>query len=192
MRIALVLISEREAARRLAAHGTSLSASQHLLATGIAGRPVRTHVATLYDGDRVDELVARPHVRADEFVGAFPVGVVIARLSRARGFDVAAPWTERVEVMAGPWRLTANNGLALAITVNRAPGYPLLLSVAGHVVDGARIVGLRDADGAGARFELEPPGEWLSPINGRRLRGHRGPQLELVGWTPSAASGHTG
>jgi len=185
-----VLISEREAARRLAVHGTSLSASQHLLATGIAGTPVRTAVATLYDDDRIDQLVARPHIKADEFVQAFGVGVVIARLPRSRAFDVDASWDERAQVMAGPWHLTSMNWIALSVTVRQGRGYPMLLSVSGHVVGGARIVAINAASGRPTvTFGLEPAGELLAPIVGRRLRGHRGPQLELVGWSAAAVSG---
>jgi hypothetical protein len=185
-----VLISEREAARRLAHHGRSLAASQHLLSTGIAGRPLRTAVATLYDEERVDDLVARPHIDAVGFSDAFPGGTVVARLPRCRSFDVEGTWPERAQTMSGPWRVTSRKRFLLAVTVQRQPGYPFLLSVAGHVVGGASIIGLESAaDGAETSFVLEPAGEWLAPMTGRRLRGHRGPQVELVGWTARAVAG---
>jgi hypothetical protein len=185
-----MLISERDAARRLAAVGLSLSATQQLLATGIGGPPVRTRVATLYDEERIEELVSRPHVRADEFDRAFPVGVVIARLPRHRTFDVNGEWDEHARVMSGPWRIPVRNRMYVAITVRRAPGYPLLLSVAGHILGGASIVGCNGAgDGGLVSFDVRPAGDSLASLIGRRLRGHRGPQVELVGWTAKAASG---
>ncbi len=177
-------ITEREAARRLAAvRGLSLSASQHLLATGVVGRPATSGRMKLYDATRVDALLELPPVRADEFVQLFPDGVIIVRLPRSRTIDASMVWPETRDVLAGPWRPGSRQKAAIWLGTLRDRSVPLLLTVSAHVVAGARVADPRPG-GDGVTFELQAPGRWLDQVVGRRVRGHRGPQVELVNFTP--------
>lgn len=177
------LISEREAATRLARHGLSRSACQHLFATGVAGTPVRVGGMTLYDASRIDELAARAHLRADEFADAFPHGVVVARLPRGRNADAQARWPATRPLLEGPWRIGPWQVLLIRLSAMHGDGLPVVLSVSGYVLAGARIIGTRPApEGDTTMLQLGAPGPWLDRVLGRRMRGHRGAPVELVGW----------
>jgi hypothetical protein len=185
------LITEREVARRLAsARGLSRSATQHLLATGIAGRPIRTGGVALFDAERVRSLLELPPVRADEFEALASGGLVIVRLPRDRTVDASLVWPDTRAALVGPWRLRSQQWTLLWLRTFRERSLPMLLTVSAHVVCGATLNGftLRDGDDA-AWFDLHPPGPWLHELVGRRVRGHRGPQVELLDPPPALPGG---
>ncbi|GAB4008950.1 hypothetical protein [Nocardioides ultimimeridianus] len=183
------LISERTAARLLEEHGLSLSASQHLLATGIAGVPVRLESITLYESELVEDVASRPAITLTEFDEAFPTGLVVARLPRGRTTSAAADWPETAAQLAGPWPIGNGDAFVMTGTVAFGEGLSVALSVSGFLIAAARITALLAGDGPGSvRFDLAAPGPAWDAIRGRRMRGHRGRPVELVGWRMRAGA----
>ncbi|GAB4004327.1 hypothetical protein [Nocardioides ultimimeridianus] len=179
------LISERAAARRLATCGLSLSASQHLLATGIAGEPIRTAAATLYDSSAIEELASRPALSRDETRELFPDGAVVARLPRGRIVAAGSEWPDTAEVLSGPWPIPPGPSVALLARFWTGRTVPLLLTVSGTVLSGATATqfapSARRSGEFDASFALETPGRWLGRARGRMLRFGRGATIELLG-----------
>ncbi|HWU20001.1 MAG TPA: hypothetical protein VN088_00635 [Nocardioides sp.] len=177
------LISERAGARLLERHGLSLSASQHLLATGIAGAPIRLESVTLYESELIRDVATRPSITLEEFDDAFPTGVAVARLPRGRTISAAAEWPDTADQLAGPWRIGNGDAFVMTGTVAFGEGLSIVLSVSGFLLAAARITALLAGDGPGSvRFDLAAPGSAWDAIRGRRMRGHRGRPVELVGW----------
>ncbi|GAB3866970.1 hypothetical protein GCM10028801_40020 [Nocardioides maradonensis] len=178
-------ISERESARKLAAIGLSLSAAQHLLRTGVAGQPVMTTAARLYDANRIEELARRPAVSAEECQALFPDGFLVARLPRTRSVDAEAAWPDTIDALRGPWPLGPWQAMTVYCWQRLGRQVPLLLSVSGCVISGALTTDFRRADGdARPRamcFELAAPGTWLGGVTGRMLGLGRGAPVEIVG-----------
>jgi hypothetical protein len=177
------LISGREAARMFGPTGLSLSATQQLLATGIAGKPQVAGGANLYDGDRVEEVATRLPITPADLEDACPLGVVVVRLPRGQSFSALTCWPETADLLAGPWRVGNGDGFAMTGSVAFGVGLPLVLSVSGYVVAGAWVTAVLGSEQPGhVTFGLSAPDDWLTPLLGRRLRGHRGVPVELVAW----------
>lgn len=181
-----VRISGREAADLLAPCGLSLMATQHLLATGIAGRPMVTRGAYLYDRAAVAGLASARDVDNHEFTDDCPHGYLVVRLPRQATYDVAGDWDERERVLRGPWRIGRRTIIVIAARMYQRKHFPLVLTASGFVVGGAEVVGIAgggDVDpGRTVVFDIAPPGAWLSNFIGRRCALGRGPQMMLRGW----------
>jgi len=143
-----MLITGRRAAQLLAARGLSLSASQQLLATGIAGRPVDTTAAQLFEADAVADLAGRPTVDERAAATVAPHGYLVARLPRDRVVAVDDAWDEQAAVLAGPWRVDAMVQLELVVRRFVGVRFPLVLTVAGFAIAGAEINGRPPEPGA--------------------------------------------
>lgn len=185
----LMLITGREAARILARQGLSHSASQQLLATGIAGRPTRAGSVVLHDVEAVERLAYAIPVRILDVIRGCPNGHLVARIPRDRRFDVGAPWELQREILAGPWPMDPKiSTIVWALTRYRAP-MPLVATVAGFAVAGAEITAFVEPAPAirGTSFRLAPPGDWLKPFLGRPCASGRGRATYLRGWEPSLA-----
>lgn len=183
------LISERAAARRLAGRGLSLSATQHLLATGIAGQPLRTAVATLYEAAAIEELASRPALTRADTQQWFPEGAVVVRLPRGGTADATAEWPATADLLRGPWPVPPGPSMALVARFWTGRSIPLLLTVSGVVLCGATVrdfagrsePGRGRSGGLDACFALSAPGDWLERTSGRMLAFGRGATVELLG-----------
>ncbi|WP_460852215.1 prephenate dehydrogenase [Nocardioides montaniterrae] len=181
----MALISTREAAGLLGQLGLSWSASQHLLATGIAGHPVRTGASNLYDSERVGALLSRPALTAGDLQEIFPAGCLVGRVPRGTVVDVTAGWQAAATVMAGPWPLEWRHEMGIDLRQRRDEPLGMLLTVSGVVTASGSVTGVRHVDGTDrARLDLRPPGPWASDVRGRLLALGRGRALTWVcGWT---------
>lgn len=178
------MISERDAARRLKSLGLGLSASQHLLSTGIAGPVVRAGGMKLYDARLVEELASRPPVSAGEVRKLFPDGAMVVRLPRARTADAGAEWPDTADELAGPWLLGKGPGLAVWVKHLSGHTVPLMLTVAGCVLSGATttdVLAASETQGTGVAFALSARGAWLQVVRGRMLSFGRGAPVEVLG-----------
>jgi hypothetical protein len=74
-----MLISERQAADRLLLVGVSYRQARTVLASGLAGEPLRAPSASLYDEEAVAALAARPVLTEHDVEAACPWGLFVAR-----------------------------------------------------------------------------------------------------------------
>lgn len=168
-----VLVTGREATRRLQAIGVSERSARRVLAAGLAGDPVVTPAAHLYDADTVDRLAARPHLSWPELREACPHGLFVAR----RAGDV--------EDLAGDWPISPWVTSWMSILVDRHGSVPLVGAVAGFVTVGADIVRVGFAPGWTSlhplvRLTLAPAGAWFERFRERQLITGPGPTWVLL------------
>ena len=180
--IGLGLVSAREAARILAPLGLNRTRTQTVLDSGLAGEPVRTPIAHLYDTATVLGLANRSEVAWAErhLLGGHTLLV-------ARGaFDTRRSTDELVRTFLS----TAGFGLAhqmtLAMRATHFGPLPLVMTVCGFVVCGAEVSGL----GPGSR--VRAPGPWFERVRERRLstgpgRAMGGPRAPAVAAAVHAA-----
>jgi hypothetical protein len=153
------LISERQATSILSRVGVARRQGRRILAAGLAGEPLVTSAAKLYDGRAVDRLTEWPLVDHDDVDQICPRGYFIARrdgehtlAALADGWDIA--W------LATTW---------LQIIVERDGPLPLIATVAGFVVRGADIEDVDFGVGGRATFRLTEAGSWFEHLRGRRF-----------------------
>lgn len=160
-------ISGREAAALLRVTLPTREHARLVLRTRLAGEPVRTHAALLYDEAAVRALAERPQVSGDE-LEAFPTGLFVARLSRDTRVDVRAPWAETAAVVAVQ---PAMPTLTAALTGVRMQVWqlPWVATLCGYVVFCAQAHGFLAAEPGTVRFDLREPGEWAATLTGRLL-----------------------
>ena len=94
-----MLISGREARALLETAGFSSRHARTALDSGLAGTPIRTRSAHLYDMARVRELAARRRIWWREVHEVCPEGIFVAR----RELDVTCSHPELVERAASGW-----------------------------------------------------------------------------------------
>ena len=161
-----MLISQREACELLASARVTPRHARRVLASGLAGAPIRTRSALLYDERAVKALAARPIYETAHLWERSPVGFFVARRdvssdhSRARllqdlagGWGAVSPvtWIEMV------WHVRD------LVETHRC-GLPFVCTVAGFVVLGAEIVG-SGREG----LMLADPGPWFDGLAEARL-----------------------
>jgi hypothetical protein len=172
-----MFISEREAAARLATIGMPRRQARLALGAGLAGEPIRTRAATLYDDEQVDELLNRPLVARGAVFRECPRGLFLDR--RVDAVD---------DLRLGPllrWgpllRLGPLGGALLGLSIRDEGPLPYVATVCGFVVLGGEIVAVRPAEADRHRLDLAEPGTWFDAWRGRRWPTGRGREWSLVG-----------
>jgi hypothetical protein len=92
-------VSGRRAAELLSEVLPTREHARLVLRAGLAGVPVVSSKAVLYDAERVLALARRPPVTADELAELCPEGLYVARLTRGTRIDITAPWTQTASVV---------------------------------------------------------------------------------------------
>lgn len=179
-----MLISGRQAAGVLATLGLNLPQAQQVLRAGLAGEPLQTSNALLYEKDRVQALADRRGVRVDEVDAACPCGLVVVRLGRGQPMCVTSSWAERADLARGPWDLSVARRIRIRLAAERLGGFPLVATLGGFVVLGADITDIRGAGPQDGRsvLDLDPPGPWHATFDERRLPSGPGPACVVRGW----------
>jgi hypothetical protein len=147
------VMSGREARARLEHAGISGWRARSALECGLAGPPVRTRSIHLYEADRVEALANRRVVDPWEMRTRAPEGFLLSR--RAVSVDVShAELLEELSAM--PHGMSPYRALSLRFADRHVDGLPFVATVAGFVVLGAEIRGLK-----GRTMLLRPPGAWF-------------------------------
>jgi hypothetical protein len=148
-----MLISGRESCALLAEAGVTRRQAQRVLAAGLAGDPVRTRSACLYDEADVRALVDTRVVSWREMSERCPYGFFIAR----RHVSAVADRAEQLAVVSTGWgAISPYRLLDLRMQLDAVGAIPFVATVAGFVVLGADIRGVwRGA------LELGEPGGWF-------------------------------
>jgi hypothetical protein len=161
-----VLISQREACEVLTGAEVSRRHAQRALACGLAGNPIRTRSALLYDEAAVWALASRTILLRAHMWRRSPAGFFVAR----RDVAAHAPREAQLHELATGWEAVSPwtwVGLSLRVdrlVQERGRGLPFVCTVAGFVVLGAEIVSAR-----GRRLELVDPGAWFDGLGDARL-----------------------
>lgn len=152
--------------------------ARRVLDAGLAGDPVRTRTAHLYDLAAVTALTRRPEVERDVIVSLLPPGIWVAR----RLVDARLPAGEQRAALADGWRLGLGRLGFLLFECDHRGFVPLVATVGGFVVAGAEIRGVGPGEQPDRhRFELAPPGEWFEGFTERRLVSGPGASGVLLG-----------
>ena len=175
------LISERQAAGLLAEVGLSRRHARRVLASGLAGSPLITSAATLFDRALVEELVSRPLCRVDHVDTVCPRGLFIAR----RDVDVRETREEQCRTLESGWGLSWLTAAVLGMRVERDGPFPFVATVAGFVAFGGSIEALSSDGAGGVRLHLGPPGQWFSGMARAALVTGPGRDWIIRGWSSS-------
>jgi hypothetical protein len=172
-------VSARQAADILARRALNRRQARRVLDAGLAGPPVRTSAATLYERRRVLELVERMGVPADARHELCPNGVFVAR----RFFSVLAPRADQMEALRGGWVISPWTGLLLESRIARQGPMPFVATIGGFVALGANLTGFwKDGDRSG--LILRAPGPWFEAFERHRLSTWSGNAWQLVDGKP--------
>lgn len=163
----------REAAALLSAVLPVREHARLVLGAGLAGEPVRTSAALLYDAAAVHALAERPPVTARELARVCPRGLLVARLSRQTSVEVRAPWAETAAVVAVQPCMPPMTAALAGARLRARDGHPWIATLCGYVVLCAEARGLV-AERDRIRFDLSEPGEWADALAGRPLPTRRG------------------
>ena len=157
------MLSAREAAEVLASRGLAdgrtrrwaRGMGRRVLASGLAGEPVRSAGTTWYDAHRITELAGW---RAADLTSLPPP--CDDALLVLRGRPDATP---------RDWSLLSNAGLVAAaemsIVLRRLGVLPVVVTTCGYVVGGAEVTAVRRETKATLRLELRPSGDWFSAFH---------------------------
>ncbi len=180
------LLSERAACERLRGVGLGRRHGQRVLASGLAGAPIRLPSAVLYPAHRVDQLLTWRPLDGDELDAACPGGVFIGR----RALDPTVPAACRIDEAGEGWSLDLFSRVWILHRVDQHGSLPFVVTVGGFVALGADIVGLRTTAQRQPALELREPGAWFGALQQRRLVTGAGPTYLIRGWHPSAGGAH--
>jgi hypothetical protein len=160
-----VQVTARQAAARLEAAGIGGRQARRVLSAGLAGVPVVTPGAVLYDLALVEALRLRPQIDEEHVDTACPWGLFIAR----REIQVGAPTAEQLAALSPGWAFSPWTSVWLRSRIERHGHVPAVATVGGFVTIGAEIVETR-GDGAGAyALIVRGPGSWFDAFRGHRL-----------------------
>ena len=167
-----MLISGREASAELAEAGISERRARRALACGLAGPPIRTRAAHLYDATHVRELGERRIVWSAEMERRCPDGYFLSRRALQVDVDREVLLRELSVVPDGmsPWTRTW-----LSLRGELCGGVPFVATVAGFVVHGADLVGIR-----GGQMHLADPGTWFEGLADAQLGSSLGRTWTIV------------
>lgn len=169
------LVTAREAADMLAPLGAPRTSVRRALAAGVAGKPVRTRGALLYQHDLLAALL-QPPVHESDLPHPLGGGTFVARLRigkpdtvRFDGVGADASWRASV---SGGWRMAWQTRFILHVRATKGLPMPFLATCGGFVMVGASILGARACDPLGTRTQLElgPAGPWYADLHHRLLR----------------------
>jgi hypothetical protein len=164
-----------QAARVLAGVGLNRSRARQVLAAGLAGEPIRTSSALLYDAATVQALVERPVVTWRD-VAAMDLHTLFV----ARGeVDPSLSRPEQVRALSEAWRFELFVDVELAWRVERFGPVAFVATVCGFVVFGAELSRFRPRTLARAGA-LSEPGPWFGAF--RDMRFPTGPGRPWVLW----------
>jgi len=171
-----MLISTRQAAARLSDIGMPRRQATLALGAGLAGEPLRTSAATLYEAARVDDLVARPVVAAGAVFRECPFGLFLdRRVTDVRRFEESG--SSAVEdLRLGLWA-----GALLTLSISQDGPLPYVATVCGFVVLGGEIVDVTSGANGRHRLHLADPGPWFEAWRGRRWPTGGGREWSLLG-----------
>jgi hypothetical protein len=177
-------VSRREAARILADEaGLARPRADRVLTSGLAGEPVRTAAAHLFDADRVRGLARRPVVDGMELGARFAGGVFVAR----RDLDLRAGEDERRAQVASGWDFSLWVALMLDILVRESGWVPLVATTCGFVTVGGDIVGVaREPTTRAGTLTVRRPGAWFEPLRAARVATGPGAPWWMSQWRPFA------
>lgn len=157
-------VSERGAAEILGRAGLSRTMVRRVLATGLAGEPLRTSAATLYDASRVRSIAARPPVDRDHLPPPCDRALLEVRVAPGSSPD------ERV--------LIANAGAVvrvhLRMLVAQYGFLPLVHTCCGFVLGGAEVTDALALPATHTYLQVRPAGGWFTSFSDRRLQSGAG------------------
>jgi len=159
-----MMISARRATRVLELAGLGGRQARRVLACGLAGPPVATRAALLYDADRVAELAGRPEISDATADAATPGGLFVAR----RDVDVLAPEDQQRGSLQGGWGFSPVAAVLVRIRVEQHGHVPLVATVGGFVAAGAEILEVLVSP-EGYHLVLQEAGPWFATFRGRRF-----------------------
>jgi hypothetical protein len=154
-----MLIGARRARELLVRDGVSTWSAARVLESGLAGEPIRTGSAVLYDEARVVELAGRPSVGWPDIDDLCPAGLFVSR----RDFPATAPRADQLSALCMGWsavNMFAWVGMTLRIPHLGPVGF--VATIGGLVVLGADIVETRSF----SELVLAPPGPWFESAAG--------------------------
>jgi hypothetical protein len=158
------LLSGRQAAQVLAGVGLNRSRARQVLAAGLAGEPIRTSSALLYDASEVQALTARPVVTWRD-VAAMDLHTLFV----ARGdVDPQLSRLDQVRELSEAWRFQPLVGVELRWRVEKFGPVPFVATVCGFVALGAELTRFRPRtlERPGAVSE---PGAWYEAFRDKRF-----------------------
>lgn len=158
------MISARSATGVLQSAGLGGRQARRVLDCGLAGPPLPTSAALLYDRDRVIELAGRPELDGATADAATPGGLFVAR----RDVDVLAPEGEQRATLRGGWGFSPLAALIVRVRVAQHGHVPLVATVGGFVVTGANILEVLGSSD-GYHLVLREPGPWFETFRARRF-----------------------
>lgn len=153
-------MSGRETAALL---GLGRDTTARVLASGLAGEPVVTSTAKLFERSRVEELRVRPEVTVAHVRRACPEGILVGRLDPRR----TGP--------EGPWRAAWVGQAMIRILAQSLGRFPLVVTVGSFVLSCHDIVGCSATNPPGAgkggymQLDLREPGDWSRHFEERLL-----------------------
>jgi hypothetical protein len=157
-----MLMSGRDARAVLELAGWSSRQAREALECGLAGEPVRTRAAHLYDEERVRALASRPIIEWQVVADACPTGIFVAR----RRVDARLARDDQLNQVARGWQdVSIWTWLAIGLHLRIHGSLPFVTTVASGVLLGADIVGLS----GGTDLVLGPPGGWFDRLEDARL-----------------------
>ncbi|GAA1775494.1 hypothetical protein GCM10009795_021820 [Nocardioides hankookensis] len=146
------------------------------LDAGLAGEPVRTRAATLYEAARVAELAARPLVAMGAVYRACPYGLLVDRRVTLGGSAVGSSVEEVSDVDLGLWR-----AFDIAASIRHHGPFPYVATICGFVVRGGDIVEVRHIRDTVYALAVDEPGAWFDQWRGRRWPTGPGRQWLVLG-----------
>ena len=154
------LLTQRAATERLRSLGIGPRQARQVLDAGLAGEPLRTSTALLFDSERVEDLMRRPVLSWAEVDEVCPSGLLVARRS--------------ADQLQDAWTLPLYARLEISRVAQADGQLPMVATTGGFVTDGAGIV---DTHGEGTargrrdtcRLDLVEPTSWFRSFHERRL-----------------------
>jgi hypothetical protein len=141
--------------------------AERVLSSGLAGEPIRTGSAVLYEQARVTELAERPTTQWSELDERCPAGIFVSR----RAFPVTGSRTDQLAALSGGWSgVCLWTWIVMAQQIQRHGHLPFVATVGGLVVLGADIVEARGL----SQLVLGPPGPWFEVMAQRWFPTGRG------------------
>lgn len=150
-------VSARGAAEILSELPAARSMARRILATGLAGEPVVTAGATLYDVARVRALLGRPFIEA----APPPCDRVLLEVRVRPG----VPGDEAKTLTGTSPILRAH----LRILVEQHVFVPMVVTCSGFVLAGAEVVDALAIDRASTHLVTRSAGSWFAAFDGRRM-----------------------
>lgn len=153
----------------MAGNGYGYGESRRVLEAGLAGEPVRTPGALLYDAAEVEALCSRDLV-ARPFPPPCDAGIFVLRGPLAG--------------LHRPHRLHHAYRIGAYLRLEQEGWLPLVVTLSGFVVGTRQVTALRRVATDRVQLETSAAGEWRLAFEGRLLPLGRGPSLQWHGRAP--------